>query len=72
MKRAAMNACDMLEPVSEAEREVYRGIRDTIIKAHCSAPKDKKHRCLGSITITHNTITMICPLCGDSRGILEN
>lgn len=63
-----INACHMPEPVPPGEAEIYAAIRDRMIKAHCSA--DRAHDCCGSITFTRDAITMNCPLCGDSRGLI--
>lgn len=59
------NACSMPTPAEPREATIYRGIRDTLVRSHCSAKRD--HLCCGAITITRQFITFNCPLCGDLR-----
>lgn len=61
--------CDMPEPAPVGEAAIYRRIRDLLIRAHCSAKRD--HLCCGAITLTRGAITLNCPLCGDTRAIIE-
>jgi predicted RNA-binding Zn-ribbon protein involved in translation (DUF1610 family) len=59
----------MPAPAKPAEQEIYRGIRDRLIKAHCEAKR--AHNCCGKITIDREHITFNCPLCGDARQIIR-
>lgn len=61
------NCCLMPSPAPRREADIYRSLRDTLIRSHCSAKRD--HKCCG-ITITRTDITMNCRLCGDSRQII--
>jgi hypothetical protein len=61
------NACEMPTPARDAE--IYRGIRDVMIKAHCAA--GRAHKCCGEITITARHITFACNLCGDARQTVD-
>lgn len=64
-------ACLMPEKAPPKEAQIYRGMRDVIIKAHC-ADKRPSHKCCGRITIEAKTITFQCPRCGDSRLIIDD
>lgn len=68
MSICEITSCSMPTPVKRSESEIYRGIRDTLIKAHCEAKR--AHKCCGKITIDRDYITFNCPLCGDARQIL--
>lgn len=68
MRAQHVDSCTMPGPAHRTEAEIYRGIRDTIIRSHCDA--GRAHRCCGSVTITRDTITLSCPLCGDTRKII--
>lgn len=65
------NACHMPAPAPRSEAEIYRSIRDTLIRSHC-ARTGEAHRCCGAITITRTDITMNCRLCGDLRQTLAS
>lgn len=60
------NCCDMPKPASRSESEIYRHLRDLLVRAHC-ADKRPSHKCAGLITIDRATITFQCPRCGDAR-----
>lgn len=66
-----VNCCLRPKKAKRKQSEIYSGIRDTIIKAHC-VQRVKDHPCAGQITITAKHITMNCKLCGDVRQILTN
>ncbi len=66
-----INACEMPKPAPRKEADIYRGIRDTLVNAHCANDR-KEHPCCGVITITVKHITMKCKLCGDSRQLIED
>lgn len=57
--------CEVPMPAPRIEAEIYRGIRDTLVRAHCA--KKGQHECQGSVTLCARAITMRCKLCGDSR-----
>src|SRR4051794_5714143 len=65
------NCCHMPKPVTAAGAEVYRKIRDTLMRAHC-ADSRPAHRCAGEVTLDCNSITLHCPRCGDSKGIISD
>lgn len=58
--------CEMPRPAPADEAEVYRRMRDLLIRAHC-ADKRPAHRCCGEITIARDHVTFQCPRCGDAR-----
>lgn len=60
-----INACHMPTPAEKREREIYL----KVLEVHCEQRGDG-HECRGKISITRNTITLNCPLCGDSRKTL--
>jgi hypothetical protein len=68
---AAPKQCDMPTPVSKAEAEIYKGMRDLMVRQHCDR-KDHGHRCAGAITITATDITLQCKLCGDCRRTIQS
>jgi len=63
------NACHMPAPARRSEAEIYRSLRDTLIRSHCER-KAGAHQCSGAITITRTDITLNCRLCGDLRQTL--
>lgn len=63
------NTCDMPTPARRSEAEIYRSIRDRMVRSHCDR-KAAAHQCCGAITITRTDITLNCRLCGDVRSIL--
>jgi predicted RNA-binding Zn-ribbon protein involved in translation (DUF1610 family) len=63
-----INSCTMPTPCKPKEAEIYRGIRDMLIRTHCEAKR--AHKCCGKITIDRDHITFNCPLCGDARQTL--
>ena len=63
------NCCDMPSPAPRVEAEIYRSLREGIVRAHC-ADKRPAHKCAGTITIDRETITFQCPRCGDARQTL--
>ncbi|MCJ2022124.1 hypothetical protein MKK84_32780 [Methylobacterium sp. E-065] len=65
------NACHMPEPAPRSEAEIYRSIRDVVIRSHCKR-KVGAHQCAGAITITRTDITLNCRLCGDLRQTLAS
>lgn len=65
-----VDCCEMPKKASRTEAEIYRGIRDLLMRAHC-ANDQRTHPCAGSITITSKHITMNCKLCGDARQIID-
>ena len=65
------NTCLMPEPVRRSEAEIYRSIRDRMVRSHCDR-KAEAHKCCGAITITRTDITLSCRLCGDARNILPS
>ena len=64
-----VNACHVPEPAPDRMVEIYRRMRDVMVKQHCDAKRD--HLCCGAITITRDDVTLNCPLCGDCRQLLE-
>jgi hypothetical protein len=64
------HACKVPEPAPRTEAAIYRSFRDLMIKAHC-VRKTEAHRCQGAITITADSITFNCRLCGDLRQIVR-
>lgn len=60
------NYCHMPEPAPRDEAEIYRHMRDLLIRAHCGDSRPT-HRCAGEITIARDHITFQCPRCGDLR-----
>jgi hypothetical protein len=64
-----INSCTMPTPATRKESELYRLMRDRLIKAHC-ADKRPAHRCAGKITIDREHITFQCPRCGDARQLI--
>ena len=69
--RWPIDCCEMPTPAPRTEAEIYRGIRDQLIGAHC-ANKDRNHPCCGAITITARHVTMNCKLCGDARQVITD
>lgn len=65
------NACLMPKPAPRSEAEIYRSIRDVVIRSHCER-KAEAHQCAGAVTITRTDITLNCRLCGDLRQTLES
>lgn len=65
-----INSCTMPTSATRSESEIYRSIRDRLIKAHC-ADKRPAHRCAGLITIDREHITFQCPRCGDARQLIQ-
>ena len=63
--------CNMPEPVRRSEAEIYRSIRDRMIRSHCDR-KAAAHKCCGAITITRSEITLSCRLCGDARSLMPS
>lgn len=63
------DGCHLPSPAPLRDSEIYARFRNTMIRAHCAAKRG--HLCCGAITITRDTITMNCPLCGDCRMILD-
>lgn len=59
------DCCLMPEPAPRVEATIYKGMRDTMIKAHCASPD--RPVCSGAITITAKHITFNCKICGDAR-----
>lgn len=68
MKRAKIDCCLMPKKTKRSEAQIYLGMRDTIIRAHCAA--ERGHKCCGAITIDREHMTLNCKLCGDVRTIL--
>lgn len=64
-----VTACEMPTKARRVEADIYRGIRDTLVRAHC-VRESREHPCAGAITITSKHITMNCKLCGDARQII--
>lgn len=64
--KRTINACHLPTPAPDREVELYRKILD----AHCDQRDGAGHECRGKISITRNTLTLSCPLCGDSRKTL--
>lgn len=64
------NACHMPAPEEPKMADIYRKIRETLVRSHCVDEREH-HRCAGAITITRDTITLNCPRCGDVRKTLE-
>lgn len=64
-ERRIVNACHVPTPAEKREKEIYLKILDV----HCEQRGDG-HECRGTISINRNTITLSCPLCGDSRKTL--
>jgi hypothetical protein len=62
-------ACHMPEPAPRSETEIYRSLRDRMVRSHCDR-KAEAHKCAGAITITLTDITLNCRLCGDLRRTL--
>ena len=62
-----VDCCEMPTPAPRTEAEIYRSMRDLIVKAHCAKDRSAAHPCAGVITITAKHITMQCKLCGDAR-----
>lgn len=63
------NSCHMPAPAPRNEAEIYRAIRDLMVRAHC-AQKAPTHECCGAITLTRTDVTLNCSLCGDLRQTL--
>lgn len=68
MAEPEINACDVAQPAPEREANVYRHLRDSLVRVHCSAKRG--HKCCGRITIDREHITLNCPLCGDARQLI--
>lgn len=64
------NCCEMPRPARQREAKLYRSIRDVMIRSHCEAARG--HQCCGAITITRDTITLNCKLCGDLRRTIDH
>lgn len=54
---------------NDREADLYRRIRDTLLRAHCDDGRDE-HRCVGRITLDRDGITLNCARCGDARQLL--
>lgn len=65
------NCCDMPKPAPRDEAEIYRSLRDRLVKAHC-ADRRPAHKCAGLITIDRESITFQCPRCGDAKQTLTD
>jgi predicted RNA-binding Zn-ribbon protein involved in translation (DUF1610 family) len=65
-----INSCHIATPATRTDSDIYRSIRDRIIKAHC-ADKREAHKCAGKITIDREHITFQCPRCGDARNLIR-
>lgn len=64
--RWPVNSCEMPTPAPRNEAQIYRHLRDTLVRAHC-ADSRPVHRCAGLITIARDHITFQCSRCGDAR-----
>ncbi len=64
--------CKMPEPVENPkEAQLYRMIRDRIVKMHC-ADKRPSHRCAGTVSIDRTSIVLDCPRCGSHKALLDD
>jgi hypothetical protein len=64
-QKQTINACLMPTEALPREKEIYAKILET----HCDQKGDG-HECRGKVSITRTTLTLSCPLCGDSRKTL--
>lgn len=64
--KSDVDMCHMPGKVEPQEVKIYQ----KILGMHCEN-KTEGHKCLGEITITAQTLTLQCPLCGDVRKMME-
>ncbi len=62
-----INSCELPTLVSDEEREVFRDMH----RIFCAQKDDPDHECKGAVTLTHNSITLRCALCGDARRMID-
>lgn len=63
-KDRGMAACSILHTLSPKETHIFKRIREM----HCANKKDRKHECLGKVTIDAKGVILQCTKCGDTRG----
>lgn len=55
--------CYVPSTVSADDSRVYK----ILVEAHCKRHDKEKHKCVGRITFTADSVTLQCSLCGDAR-----
>lgn len=64
-QKRTINACHVPTEAPPREKEIYA----KILEIHCDQKGDG-HECRGAVTITRRSLTLKCPLCGDSKKTL--
>lgn len=66
MAKRKINSCLVPTPIDPKEVDLWQKLHTL----HCDR-KRESHRCRGSITVTATAVTLNCPVCGDSRRLLN-